>query len=98
MDIASVATIYLNLFVCKRYLVPKALELSVVLCVKVRANGSRGFGSSSALAEHSFKRSTLDSFSLEILILLLYKINGDLDRARGEGFWRGGGGGGEGGG
>ena len=63
----------------------------MVLCVKVLANGSRGFGSSCALAEHSFKRSTLDSFSLEILILLLYKINGDLDRARAEGFWSGGG-------
>ena len=53
----------------------------MVFNVKVSANGSRGFGSffSVPLIDGAEKPSTLDSFSLEILILLLYKINGDLE-------------------
>ena len=45
IDFVSVAAIDLNLCACKIYLSPKALELSVVLWVKVSANGRRGFGS-----------------------------------------------------
>ena len=45
IDFASVAAINLNVCACKRYLVPKALELSVIICVKDLANGSRGIGS-----------------------------------------------------
>ena len=53
----------------------------MVFNVKVSVNGIRGFGSFFCvpLIDGAEKPSTLDSFSLEILILLLYKINGDLE-------------------
>lgn len=44
IDFASVFPIYLNLCAYKRYLLPKALQLSVVFCVKVSANAGRGLG------------------------------------------------------
>ena len=45
VDFVSVAPIYFNLCTYKKYLLPKALEFFVLLCVKLSANESRGFGS-----------------------------------------------------
>ena len=45
VDFVSVAPIYFNLCTYKKYLLRKALEFFVLLCVKLSANESRGFGS-----------------------------------------------------
>ena len=45
VDCVSVAPIYFDLCTYKKYLLPKALEFFLPLCVKLSANESRGFGS-----------------------------------------------------
>ena len=88
VDFVSVAPIYFNLCTYKKYLLLKALEFFVLLCVKLSANESRGFGSFSAFVplsdaaeqgnSYSRQLSTFNNFCPKILILLLYKINSNL--------------------